>query len=152
MSTQILTPIEVSVVVDSSPEHAFRVFTEQTATWWPLLQYSVFEGNAAGVAFEQHVGGRILERSSDGQESSWGEIAVWEPPFRLVFSWHPGHTQDETPTEVEVRFREEGQCTIVELEHRGWERLGASAAETRASYAAGWATVFGAYERVANAA
>jgi uncharacterized protein YndB with AHSA1/START domain len=151
MSTQILTPIELSVVVAADPEHAFRVFTEQTGTWWPLLQYSVFEANAADVAFEPFVGGRILEHSNDGQESSWGEIAVWEPPSRLVFSWHPGRSQDETPTEVEVRFRAEGEGTIVELEHRGWERLPVERVEGRADYASGWVRVLELYRVRASA-
>jgi len=33
---------------------------------------------------------------------------------------------------------DEGGKTLVELEHRGWERLGEHAGEARQSYASGW--------------
>jgi hypothetical protein len=39
---------------------------------------------------------------------------------------------------------------LVELEHRGWERLGAIAEEARAGYLAGWVPVIARYEAAAN--
>jgi hypothetical protein len=48
-------------------------------------------------------------------------------------------------TEVEVRFRAEAGETVVELEHRAWERLGQRAAAARASYQEGWDPVLDLY-------
>ena len=48
-------------------------------------------------------------------------------------------------TEVEVRFTPEGDGTRVELEHRGFERLGEPAEEAHKSYSEGWPTVFQDY-------
>ncbi|HKX76416.1 MAG TPA: SRPBCC domain-containing protein [Acidimicrobiia bacterium] len=50
-------------------------------------------------------------------------MTAWEPPQRLVFTWHPGLDLDEI-TEVEVRFASRGNVSVVELEHRGWEARG----------------------------
>ena len=44
-----------------------------------------------------------------------------------------------------MRFATHGGGTRVELEHRGWERLGAEAAEARASYDTGWDHVLGRF-------
>jgi len=41
-------------------------------------------------------------------------------------------------TEVEVRFVPFDGCTRVELEHRGWERLGELANTARIDYDQGW--------------
>jgi hypothetical protein len=50
-----------------------------------------------------------------------------------------------SPTEVEVRFVAEDGGTRVELEHRHWERLGASAGSTRENYESGWEMVLGRF-------
>ena len=99
-------------------------------------------GRGGGLVFGPGVGGRIVERSTSGDESIWGEILVWEPPHRLVYTWHPGYDPDDPLTEVELRFVAVGEATRVELEHRGWEAL-AKAEETRNSYAEGWPVVLG---------
>jgi len=44
--------------------------------------------------------------------------------LRFVLAWKP-HSRPVPPTEVEVRFVPDGEGTRVELEHRGWERVGA---------------------------
>ena len=64
-------------------------------------------------------------------------------------SWYPGH-DDSQATELEVRFSAEGAATRVDLEHRGWEILGARAPEARTSYDGGWTTVLGHYSTATN--
>jgi hypothetical protein len=51
------------------------------------------------------------------------------------------------PTEVEVRFLPDGDGTRVELEHRGWERVGAESAEVREAYGSpqGWVTTLNVF-------
>jgi len=141
MSTQEAQDLTVrkSVVVDCSPEHAFEVFTERISTWWPLETHSPGTAPPETVVFESQVGGRLYDRRPDGEETEWATVLVWEPPARFVVDWHvsPGSPS----TELEVRFLPEGDGTRVELEHRGWERYGDEAAETRGSYNSGWDTV-----------
>ncbi|MCG8461356.1 MAG: SRPBCC domain-containing protein, partial [Holophagales bacterium] len=96
---------------------------------------------AVSCELEGEVGGKIRERVAGGGEHVWGTVRVWEPPARLVFSWHPGRSPRQE-TEVEVRFSAEGEGTRVELEHRGWEVLGAAAGEARGGYETGWEEVF----------
>ena len=48
---------------------------------------------------------------------------------------------------VESRFVEQGRARIrVEIEHRGWERLGSRAEEWRARNVLGWSTLIPHYE------
>jgi uncharacterized protein YndB with AHSA1/START domain len=144
------TAIRKSVTIDRSVEDAFRLYTEQLATWWPLSTHSVEKENVETVIFEAHEGGRFYERAKNGDEHAWGTILVWDPPRRIVHSWHPGRGED-TAQEVELTFKPDGDGTRVELVHTGWERLGDRMRETMASYEKGWDKVLGRYEEAANA-
>ncbi len=69
------------------------------------------------------------------------EILAWEPPTRLVYTWHLRADRTDA-TEVEIRFRDRGDATTqVEIEHRGWDRLGATGPARRDANGAGWAGV-----------
>lgn len=91
------------------------------------------------------MGGRVLERMSDGRVLPWAEIIGWDPPNRFVMAWKP-HSRSQPPTEVEVRFVGDGTGgTVVELEHRAWDRLSEPIApELYANYAGGWVKTLGA--------
>ena len=116
--------------VDCGVEHAFTTWTARTSTWWPTSHTVAGEPGLA-VILEPRPGGRIFEQTADGREADWGRILAWEPPHRLVYTWHL--RQDEADaTVVEIRFdaRPEGGTTV-SIEHRGWERLGARGPDRR---------------------
>lgn len=142
-----LEPIRRSILVRCSVEQAFRVFTEEMSSWWPLDTHSraaddELQGvTAVGVEMEARSSGQVLERQSNGQRLSWGRILVWDPPARLVIAWKP-NGNPLPPTELELSFRVEGVGTRVLLEHRGWERLGDKGEKARADYAEGWPKLF----------
>lgn len=137
-------PIRRSVTVHCNLERAFEVFTAEMGRWWPVATHSraasEFEAEelkVERVEFQPFAGGQVLEHMSNGTALPWAEVLVWEPPVRLVMAWKP-HPRPTPPTEVEVRFTAQGEHTLVELEHRGWERLGPDAIEGRAGYSEGW--------------
>jgi hypothetical protein len=135
-----LPPVRRSVVVPWAPEQAFRRFTIEIASWWPLRSHSVGGDRAETVVFEDRIGGRIYERNRDGQDSTWGTVSAWDPPRRVAFTWHPGRPTD-TAQRIEVRFLPEGTGTRLELTHDDWERYGAMAHRVRRGYSVGWAYV-----------
>jgi uncharacterized protein YndB with AHSA1/START domain len=141
-------PVLKTVTVSRPVEEAFHVFTEDMGAWWPLGRYSVDPDRAEDVVLEPKVGGRLYERRPDGR-ADWGEVLAWDPPARLVFTWHPGRGSEEA-TEVEVRFTASAGGTLVELEHRGWEILGERAAAVRSSYEQGWPGVLDDYAKHAR--
>jgi uncharacterized protein YndB with AHSA1/START domain len=96
------------------------------------------------VVLEPRPQGRIYQRREDGVLDFWGEVTIWEPPHRLVLAWRPA-AGTTTATEVEITFRAEGDGTPVEVEHRGWEKLGAVATATRDQYESGWEDVLRLY-------
>jgi uncharacterized protein YndB with AHSA1/START domain len=139
-----IEPVRATVEVRRGIEEAFRVFTAEIASWWPVAGHSVEPEMVEAVVLEDRVGGRLYERWRDGGEADWGRVLAWEPPTRLLLAWSPN--PDRARTEVEVRFvAVEADHTRVELEHRGWERLGDLAAQARAGYDGGWPGVLDAY-------
>jgi len=129
-------PLRMTFDVACSAEHAFDVWTSGIGTWWPP-DHTV-TGDADFIVLQSEVGGRIYERSSDGAEYDWGEVTVWRPPTQLSYLWHLGRDRTDA-TEVEVRFVAQGAtATRIEIEHRGWERLGTAGQEWRDQNQAGW--------------
>jgi uncharacterized protein YndB with AHSA1/START domain len=130
-------PLHLSFDVACTPEHAFATWTQRLDTWWPA-DHTVSGDAAARVILEGHPGGRIFERAPDGREHDWGRVLRWAPPTDLVYSWHLGGAP-ETATHVAIRFVGLGDTrTRVEIEHTGWEGLGADAPLWRNRNQAGW--------------
>lgn len=133
----MIEPIRLSFEVACPAEHAFATWTERTSTWWPA-SHTVSTQDGLTVTFEPRVGGRIYERTPEGEEHDWGEILAWEPPRRLVYLWHLRADRADA-TEVEISFRAlERERTRVDIEHRGWERLGTAGEDRRDANRAGW--------------
>ena len=136
----MIEPIRLAFDVDCSPEHAFAVWTADIDRWWPA-DHTVTGTDDLRVVLEPRVGGRIFERTTDGVEHDWGEVTAWEPPGRLVYLWHLRRDRADA-TEVEIRFLAvDGARTRVEIEHRGWEALGAEGEAWRDRNHGGWATL-----------
>ena len=86
---------------------------------------------------------------SDGTEGTWATIVAWDPPRSFVLAWKPNLT-DNPPTELEITFTPDDGGTRVDLEHRGWERLGALAAEARSGYGENWTGVLALFADLAE--
>ena len=142
-------PLRMSFEVACSREHAFSVWTTRFGMWWP--RDHTVSGRADSVVLQPVVGGRIYERTADGTEHDWGEVTVWQPPARLAYLWHLGLDRDRA-TEVEVRFIAQGAATRIEIEQRGWERLGEAAERWRARNLAGWQGLLPHYQAALDAA
>jgi hypothetical protein len=120
--------------------HAFRVWTDRINLWWPA-DHTVSGRSDTEVVLEPRLGGRIFERTVDGLEHEWGEVTLWEPPYRLGYLWHL-RSERSRATQVEIRFLAVTEAaTRVEIEHTGWERLGADAAQWRDRNRMGWTTL-----------
>ncbi len=132
-------PLRFSFDVACSSDHAFATWTSEIGTWWPP-DHTV-TGQAERVVLQSGIGGRIYERGPDGVEHDWGEVTAWEPPTRLAYLWHIGRERVDA-TEVEIHFLAQGAAlTRVEIEHRGWERLGAVGEDRRSQNLGGWQTL-----------
>ena len=137
-------PVRKHVRVQRTQEETFQLFTEHIDRWWPVEVFSRAADEQFGdgvkaerVVFEQRVGGRLYEVTSEGVEGVWAEVLTYEPSTRIVLAWKP-NDRPEPPTEVEIRFETDKDGTIVRLEHRGWDRLGDRAAEAREGHDGGW--------------
>ena len=142
-----IEPVVKTLTLACTPEEAFRYFTADFGMWWPAATHSVvayasaFKDKPATVILEPRVSGRIFERTRAGEEHLWGSVLAWQPPARVVFSFHPGRDGKEAQT-VEVTFSAAPEGTRVVLTHSGWEKLSANAQQARDSYHQGWEGVF----------
>ena len=139
----MIEPLRFTVEVACPAARAFAIWTAETSRWWPS-SHTVCGERGAAVVFEPRAGGRIYERSPGGTEVDWGTITAWEPPRRLAYSWHIRADRVDA-TDVEISFVDQGESTLVEIEHRGWERLGARAPGWRDANRGGWQGVLPHY-------
>jgi uncharacterized protein YndB with AHSA1/START domain len=139
-------PIELSFTVACDQERAFGVWARRAAMWWPA-GHTRSGDPATVVTFEPGEGGRIYERTPAGAEYDWGRIVAWEPPGRLVYTWHLGAPGPEDATEVTVTFTADGDATLVRIVHRGWDLLGAGGPERRRRNEGGWAGLLPHYRQ-----
>ena len=140
----MIEPIRLEFDVACPADRAFEVWTDRIAQWWPT-DHSVSGEDGLRVVLEGREGGRIFERTPTGTEHDWGEVTIGEPPTRLGYLWHLRRDRADA-TEVEIRFLDRGDATTrVEIEHRGWERLGAAGEAARDGNFGGWSTLLPHY-------
>lgn len=140
------TPLECAVRVNCSIEHAFRVFTSKLDLWWPRGHRRFKQSD---LKLEAKVGGRFFERSKTGEEAHLGDVIVCEPPKRITYTWYMGAINK--PTEVDVRFIDKGDHTLVELTHaEGNSELGTLWEERVKLFDKGWKTVLPAFVNYAE--
>jgi uncharacterized protein YndB with AHSA1/START domain len=136
---QGLAPLVKTVVVPTTPDRAFTLFTAELGRWWPLATHSVRGEQATDVRLEGAVGGQIVEYDASGPVGSWGTVSDWDPPHTVSFTWHPGSDPKEAG-HVTVRFTASSDGTEVELTHTGWERR-PDGTTARENYDTGWTFV-----------
>src|SRR6476469_4179606 len=137
------TSVSVDTYVDSSIDHAFRVFTDGIGSWWNP-DHHLFDAPLESMTFEPWAGGHIIDRYADGRECRWARVLAHEPPTRVAFSWdvsldwHLESDLDKT-SEVEVRFVAVApQRTDVVLSHSNVARHGDGLASMRSAATRGW--------------
>jgi len=156
--SQTITPAAVrkTLVVQASPETAFKVFTDGFDRWWPRSHH-IGKAELAKAIMEPRAGGRWYEVCVDGSECEWGDVLTWDPPRRLVLAWRLNAQWMYDPdllTEVEVQFVPvaDGQ-TRIDFEHRGFERMGAGGEAARAGVDGpeGWGAILAEFKAAAEA-
>jgi uncharacterized protein YndB with AHSA1/START domain len=152
-------PVRKSVRVRAGVEKAYRVFTEGMDSWWPRTHH-IGSSPMKRVVVEGRPGGSLYSEQEDGTSCPWGSVVAWEPPHRFVFAWQVRPDWKFEPdlarcSEVEVTFTPgDDGTTLVELEHRGFERHGGNYAGMRAqvSSVGGWGTMLELYGKTAEEA
>ena len=154
MTEATLSAVNRSVTVNASPERAFEVFTAGFSSWWPIESHHIGSTMAVEVFIEPRAGGRWFERDAEGAECDWGFVTEYDPPHRLVLTWHLTHEYEFDPdpdkaSEIEVSFTPQDGGTLVELEHRGFEKRAAGGAQTREAVSGdgGWTELLQLYAK-----
>lgn len=125
MSSRVLVAVRVSV----PPPRAFSAFVDEIGSWWqPNGLFRTGPAAPGTLVFDGGAGGELVEIAADGTRYRIGRVRHWQPPERLVFSWHQPDFPADLETEVEVRFEPVGDGTRVTVEHRGFTKVPADSA------------------------
>jgi uncharacterized protein YndB with AHSA1/START domain len=124
----VTSKVYVALRVKTAPERAFQAFVEEIGEWWRPNALFQTTPRPGVLSFEQGEGGRLIETRQGGKVFEIGQIRVWEPPRRLVFSWRQANFPLDLHTEVEVGFEAVGDETRVSVEHRGFDQVPAESA------------------------
>ncbi len=149
-----IAPIIKTVTVKGAPGRAFELFTRHMERWWPAGK-TVAKNPHVAILLEPHPGGQWFERDAEGNETRWGTVLAWEPPTRLLLGWQLNSRWVYDPdflTEVELTFVPvEPDSTLVTLEHRNLERLGADAEKQAGLIREGWPRFLALFAQFADA-
>jgi len=137
-----------------SRDHAFRVFTQNMGRWWPATHHV---GNVPfrDILIEPRTGGRWYEISAEGAEGMWGHVLKWDPPQRLLLSWHLDtkftfNADLDRASELDISFHALGEDDVrVEFEHRHIERHGDGYEKLRDMLDGGWVGVLAEFAKLA---
>ncbi|MGO9904011.1 MAG: SRPBCC domain-containing protein [Solirubrobacteraceae bacterium] len=142
-------PLRITFDVGCPPARTFELWTAHTSTWWPAT-HTVSAQPGVEIIIEPGVGGRIYERSPQGDEHDWGQVTRWEPPNSIAYLWHLRQDRADA-TEVEITFApDERDGTAVSIVHSGWERLGARGPERRQQNERGWSSLLAHFQAAAR--
>jgi uncharacterized protein YndB with AHSA1/START domain len=101
----------------------------------------------------------LTPKCEDGTDITIGHVRIWQPSERLVVSWEISadwkpDARVDFASEVEVRFLvETAPSTRVELEHRNFERMGATPGEKmRQQVDGGWPALLDLFAKQAASA
>jgi uncharacterized protein YndB with AHSA1/START domain len=150
-----IAPVRKTVIVQTTPDEAFDVFTARIDRWWPKT-HNIGASPIRETIIEPFVGGRWYTKCEDGTDVVVGHVRVWEPAERFVVGWEINaqwkpDARVALSSEVEVRFLAEGTVTRVELEHRNFERMGAADGETmRNNVNGGWPALLELFAKEAS--
>lgn len=139
-----IPPIEKQVTIPVKPDLAFRRFTAEIASWWPMSNRPLGISRSGTIVFEEEEGGLIFHRKKDGERRVWGTVEHWNPPGQVRFSFHPGRDPSEAQI-VDVGFKAIEGGTLVTLVHSGWDSLGSGGADLRDEFETGWEPVLGRF-------
>jgi uncharacterized protein YndB with AHSA1/START domain len=147
MNLTKITSIKKELIVETSQEIAFEVFTEKMDLWWPRTHH-IGKSPMVELILEPVLNGRWYSRHEDGSEANVGHILKWEPHSRIVLAWQVNGDfkfDPELITEVEICFIPEGpESTKIKFEHRDLDRLGGGKAVE--SMDEGWGMILELYK------
>ena len=90
----VIEVVRKTVTVDCAVEEAFRVFTTDALSWWPVESHSIHQ-TVSEIVFEPRTGGEVYEVAESGERGHWATVLEWDPPRYMGTSWENGYMNDE---------------------------------------------------------
>lgn len=72
----VIEAVRKAITVDCAVEEAFRIFTTEAISWWPLASHSINEETVQEIVFEEREGGDVYELTVDGERGHWATVVT----------------------------------------------------------------------------
>ena len=138
----VIEVVRKTVTVDCAVEEAFRIFTADAISWWPVETHSIHK-TVSEIVFEPDVGGEVYEIGTNGERGHWATVLEWEPRQPAPRVEHPeaGRRADRGRGSLPARGCPYPGRAPSTAAGSAWRR----AREKRDNYDSGWDLVLGKY-------
>jgi len=121
---KIAKKIRVGIVKDK----AFQKFIHDLNEWWPK-EYTWSQNKLKEIRIEGKIDGLCTEIGPHEFRCDWGRVTDLTKNQKIALKWQIGANREPIPnpekaSTLEVQFKDNGESTIVELEHRDFENHG----------------------------
>lgn len=69
----VIEIVRKTITVDCAVEEAFRVFTADAISWWPVESHSIHQ-SVSEIVFEPRAGGEVYEIAESGERGHWATV------------------------------------------------------------------------------
>ncbi len=140
-SGAMIEPLRLAFDVACSPEHAFVIWTERIGCVVAGRPHRLAASRTSRSCSRAASAGGSSSAPRPGPSTTGARSRSGSRRIGSATCWHLRRDRADA-TEVEIRFvRARRRATRVEIEHRGWERLGAEGQAWRDRNMGGWSTL-----------
>jgi len=132
---------------------AFRKFLNEFQEWWPK-EYTWSQDKLKEIRIEGRKGGLCTEIGPFGFRCDWGRVTGLIENKKISLKWQIGPKREPIPdpdraSDIEIVFKENGESTILEFEHRNFANHGDGAEEYKKMMAGnqGWDYILNGFKK-----
>ncbi len=124
----------LELAIAEPPEKVWKAFVEDTSRWWPAAKFCLAE--SAGVQIQPEVGGRVVERTLDGEEQLWFTVESVQPAKSIELEGQlNGQLGDLATTFIKIDLQPTEHGTLLRIH----DSILAASSDVRLA----WQSIFG---------
>lgn len=121
------------IVIESSVEKEYKFFTDSLNDWCPR-EYTWFLEQLEKISLGKNTGDLCTEMGPRGFRIDWGTVTQVQENEVFGMKWQIGMKRDPIPdlskaSDIVVKFKEDGNRTIIRFEHLNFENHGEGSEE-----------------------
>lgn len=121
-----MVKIAKELKVEITRDQAFRKFLYELNEWWPR-EYTWSQDKLKEIRIEGKKDGLCTEIGPHGFRCDWGRVTELTKNKKIEVKWQISPKREPIPnpekaSDIKIVFKEGDQCTIMEFEHRNFQK------------------------------